>query len=524
MRTFLLALALPGLLPGLGAAQAAPRSDTPRAGTMRLTFEPRIETWDHRFFNGARERLGAPLTGDTVGGGSAFLPVVARLQQDVRTASGATGFVASLGRGLFSVRHERRTTPITAEFGVTDRLAVGVTLPLVRVFTRAHLALDTAGASLGLNPRLADPGSAGAYTLFFADFDAALQQLDANIAAGSYGCPPSRQCPAQADLDSARSVRDALHRLVYGVGTAGAAPFLPRAGSDGGQAVAANVTRIQQELTASYGVAGFTDAFLLPADPVGEAGFATALADPTPGGGFGMRPFEPTPRRLRYWPGDVELAAQYRLAGGGSPAGRYAAAVALVVRLPTGHQDSPHDALDLSTGDHQTDVEVQVVQEAVLAGRLWLNLALRAARQLEGTRERRVAPVTAFLVPRGATTPLRWNPGDYAAVDVAPLYRFGGAFAAGVTVGYWTRARDRYRFRAAQDSIDLAARLGAPTAARVLDAGTAERRLRLGGALTYVGPTVEAGVSVEQTVSGPSGVLPAGTVFRIVLRTTRRLF
>ncbi len=523
MRTLLLALIIPGLVSGVGAAQAVPRTDTPGGGTVRLTFEPRIETWDHRFFNGVRERLGAPLTGDTVGGGGAFLPTVARLQRDVRLASGVNGFVASLGRGLFSVRHERRTTPITAEIGVTDRLAIGVTLPLVRVFTRVHLALDTAGgggASLGLNPLLADPGAAALYPLFFADFAAALQQLDDNIAVGSYGCPPSRQCAAQADLDSARTVRDALHRSIYGLGPADAAPFLPRAGSDGGQGIGATVTRIQQELATSYGVTGFSDAFLLPTDPVGEAGFATALADTTLG--FGMRPFAPTPRRLRYWAGDVELAAKYRLAG--TPAGIYAAAAALVVRLPTGHLDSPHDALDLPTGDHQTDVEAQVVQEAVLGGRLWLNLAVRAARQLEGTRERRVAPATAFLVPRGATAPLRWDPGDYVAVDFAPLYRFSATFAAGVTVGYWRRARDRYRFRAAQDSIDLAARLGAPATASVLDAGTAERRLRLGGALTYVGPTVEAGVSVEQTVSGAVGVLPAGTVFRIVLRTTRRLF
>lgn len=521
MRILLLALIIPGLVSEVGAAQAVSRADTPRGGTVRLTFEPRIETWDHRFFNGVRERLGAPLTGDTVGGGRAFLPIVARLQQDVRLAAGVNSFVASLGRGLFSVRHERRTTPITAEIGVTDRLAIGVTLPLVRVFTRVRLALDTAGASLGVNPLLADPGTNSAlYTLFFAGFDAALQALDDNIAVGSYGCPPNRQCAAQSDLDSARTVRDALHRSVYGVGTAGAAPFLPRAGSDGGQAIGANVTRIQQELATSYGVTGFSDAFLLPADPVGEAGFATALTDTTLG--FGMRPFAPTPRRLRYWAGDVELAAKYRLAG--TPAGKYAAAAALVVRLPTGHLDSPHDALDLPTGDHQTDVEAQVVQEAVLGGRLWLNLAVRAARQLEGTRERRVAPVTAFLVPRGATAPLRWDPGDYVAVDFAPLYRFSATFAAGVTVGYWRRARDRYRFRAAQDSIDLTARLGTPATASVLDAGTAERRLRLGGALTYVGPTIEAGVSVEQTVSGAVGVLPAGTVFRIVLRTTRRLF
>jgi hypothetical protein len=71
--------------------------------------------------------------------------------------------------------------------------------------------------------------------------------------------------------------------------------------------------------------------------------------------------------------------------------------------------------------------------------------------------------------------------------------------------------------------VALAARLGAPTPASVLDAGTAERRLRLGVAVTYVGPVLEGGFSIEQTVSGAGGA-PAATVYRIVLRTARRLF
>jgi len=127
-------------------------------------------------------------------------------------------------------------------------------------------------------------------------------------------------------------------------------------------------------------------------------------------------------------------------------------------------------------------------------------------------------------VPFAATTELQWDPGDYAGVDVAPLVRFAPQFAAGVTAAYWTKQRDRYTFRSTQDSLDLAARLGAPTSAAWLDEGTSEQRLRFGVALTYVGPTVEGGFSIEQTVSGRGGVTPAAAVYRIVLRTSRKLF
>jgi len=138
---------------------------------------------------------------------------------------------------------------------------------------------------------------------------------------------------------------------------------------------------------------------------------------------------------------------------------------------------------------------------------------------------RRVAPFGAILVPFAATAALAWDPGDYAGVDVAPLYRLTPRFAAGLTASYWIKQQDRYTFRAAQDSLDLAARLGAPTSAALLDVGTAERRLRFGVAVTYVGPTMEGGFSIEQTVSGGTvGVTPAAPVYRIVLRTSRKLF
>ncbi len=518
MRTLVLALSL---IPALTlaadlAAQAVERTDTPQRGDLRITFDPRIVTWESQL-NGAggRERLGAPLTGDTVGG--TFIPAVARLEQDVRTASGVPSFIASLGKGLFSVRQERRILPVTAEVGVTDRFSLGVTVPIVRVATRARLQLSSAGATLGPNPLATIAGADTQYASFFTQFDTTFARLDANIASGAYGCPSSPQC-AQAQAFSAQghAVHDALDRSVYGSG-GGGSPFLPRQGSDGGTGIDSTVARVQRNLAVSYGVTGFTHAFLLAQDSLTVASLTGRLEDSSSGFGYSANPFR---NSLRYALGDVELAAKYRLAAGT----RYAAVAALLVRLPTGRQDSTDRLLELPTGDHQTDVEGRLIQELIVGHRLWLNLALRAGAQRPGTRERRVAPTNAFLVPQQATAKLRWDPGDYVAVDFAPLYRFAPQFAAGVTVGYWSRARDHYSFLTPQDSIDLATRLGAPTPASVLDAGTSERWLRLGVAMTYVGPRFEAGFSVEQTVSGAGGRVPAATVFRIVMRTSRKLF
>src|SRR5712691_11806502 len=138
-----LLLACPVLTAGasVAAGQAVERTDVPARGVLRVTFDPRIMTWNDQFTDAGRMKLGLPLTGDTVG--ARYIPVVARLEQDVRTAARLPGFVASLGRGLFSVHQERRTTPISAELGLTDRLSLSVTVPIVRVATRTRLQLSS---------------------------------------------------------------------------------------------------------------------------------------------------------------------------------------------------------------------------------------------------------------------------------------------------------------------------------------------------------------------------------------------
>jgi hypothetical protein len=351
----LLALVIPGLAPGVSPAQAVPRTDTPRAGTLRVTFEPVINAWDNEFTAAGRRPIGASLP--------------------------ATVFVHA----------ERRVTPLTLEFGLTDRIALAARLPLVRVNIRANLPPDSTGADTAL---------------------------------------------------------------------------------------------------------------------------AATLADTT----YAFAPIANTRRALRFFPGDAELHAKIRL---GPAAGWYAAAAQLVVRLPTGHRDSPHDLFDLATGDHQTDIELGVMQELTVARRLWLNLSVRGTQQRPGMRERRVAPEDSLLVVHAAWASLAWDPGDALAVDVAPMYRFNRYFAAGLTAGYFTKGRDHYSFATPADSTALATRLGVPRSASVLDAGTSQRRLRLGAALTYVGPGIEGGLSFEQTVSAVGGRIPVTSVFRIVLRTSR---
>lgn len=495
-----------------------PRADLPGPRALRLTLDSRFDWWNTEFVNGTRTDLGAPLTGDPLAAGPA-LPGLRQLQTDLALAANAPA-VLTLGRSRFSAQAQRRITPLTVEFGVTGNFAVGVTVPLVRTMVRASFALDSAGGNLALSPLLTDPAAAALYAGFFDAFDTALTRLQNDIAAGAYGCPGSPQCAqAQAFLADGQGIREALHRSVYGSGTGGGAGLLPRAGSGPAAAVDSNVVRLQDEFRTAYGDSSFAAMFPFPADtaPLTAGQFEQALTNS--GLGYDLHPLTDTRRRERFWLGDVELQARYRLVH--RPA--WTATVGLLWRLPTGHQESPNDALDLAAGDGQTDFEAQLVQELTWR-RLWLNLALRGGIQRPGHRGRRVAPSAAVLVPPQARATLDWDPGDYVGLDCAPLYRFHPQFAAGITLGWYRKGEDRYAYRTVQDSVDLAGRLGMAVPAGVLDGGTALQRTRVGVALTYAGPAIETGVTAERTVNAAEGRAPAGWTIRLVLRVARRLF
>ncbi len=507
----LLLLMIPGLPPGVSAAQTVPRADGPRAGTLRLTVDPRVETWDAQFVGGRRSSLGGAFTGDSA---RVWFPGIVRLERDVRTVTGLGAYVASIGSQVLAIRTERRTTPVGLEFGITNRLSVGVTVPIVRVNVQESFRASPPGSNLGLRPR----GAADSlrYAAFFGHLDSALTLLGDSIAAGAYGCPAAPACArAQTLQTQGQELRDALLRAVYGtVDTA--ALYLPLVTSQAGQSISTIVASLGRALADTFGIAKFAkDTLLLPEAPAPGSTLDSILGARLTAAG--LAPFGGTPRRLRYFPGDAEVSAKYRFA----VARNWAAAATVLVRLPTGHQDSPNDAFDVAAGDHQTDFELRVAQEATLFNRLWLNLSIRAGQQRPGTRERRVAPQDAWFVPAGAQLWLDWDPGDYVGVDFAPLLRLGPHLGAGVTLGYYTKGRDHYTYGTTGDSLSLVAIFGAPRSASVLDAGTSERRLRLGAAVTYVAPGVEGGLSFEQTVSGYGGMIPVATVLRIVMRTSR---
>ena len=393
-------LALVTLLPCVLPAQVAERADTPKKGKVRLSFIPTIETWEAAFGPQGRQPVGGFLSADSLGAGA--VPSLAPMQSAVQTASGINAFAASLGHTLLAIRSERRVIPLAAEVGLTDRLSIGVMVPLVRVDVRETLNVDSVTGNLGLNPLYL--GGGPGFTTFFAHFDNALTALNSQIQNGT--CVP-RCAEALTLYNQGLAIRNALDRAVYGTGPSSQSPFLPLAGSAAGKGIDTTVSTIQRQLTDSFGIAGFPDTLGLPVFAAAPGDLAQVLSDPT--FGYDYTPIERTPKFYRYWPGDAEVSAKYRVLV--TPT--YAGAIKVTVRLPTGHLASPNDPFALSSGDHQTDVELGYIQELTLWKRLWLNLNVRAGVQMQGLRDARVArrarsgcpsaPARASIGSRGIT-------------------------------------------------------------------------------------------------------------------------
>ncbi len=160
-------------------------ASTPPRGFLR--FHP-IVIWtryDSRFTANGVEPLGARFTADSFG--VAQLPTLITIQAGVEAAT-ASPFTLSLGRSRVGAMAREEVIPLGLEYGITDWLAVGVTVPIVRKRISVQFRLDTAGGFVAnVGPNLQRTSSAARQTNIDVqtEFAAAATALAGRIAACS---------------------------------------------------------------------------------------------------------------------------------------------------------------------------------------------------------------------------------------------------------------------------------------------------------------------------------------------------
>lgn len=439
-------LALSALLL-LAAVPAAPRQVlaqlpplTVPKGQFRLDFAGEFRNYDQRFIHGTRQDLAADFVRDAIG--SDFFPALGPSEDRVARII-ASMFRFDLGKTSATSLVNVGTFNIGLALGITSRLTLFGTVPIVRVRVQPTLALDGADANAGFNP--ADPifgsptGQAQA-ALFFGQLGLALDTLAARIQSGFYD---ATNLPlAQQTLANGQVLQADLQALLTDPTTA--ATFLPLAASTGGLALTGVITGLQATITSTLGIAGFSVLPALPTETLTTGDFESFVT--AAGGPIAGFPLSPVPLLARI--GDIEVGASYLLVDRrpgpqGGLGFRFAGQG--IVRLRTGIRDSPHRFFDVSTGDRQPDVDLSGVADFYGKG-IGLRLSGGYVLQLAASQQRRVSPPDQPIPSADRLANVRWDPGDEIVLRASPFVRMAAGLVLHAGFLYRHHAEDAYSY------------------------------------------------------------------------------
>jgi hypothetical protein len=508
----ILGIATTALLPRSLAAQTEFAVPLGR-GQLRVDFSPLWLTWDHRFDPGAPQPvpISTDFNSDVLG--VETLPFLQPLQDQIQSITGLTKFSLNLGHAPVTLTSSVRTIPIAVELGLTGRLAIGVTVPIVRSRVDASFELDTAKArqsNVGLNPGLLGDTAAAS---FRRQMDSALAALQTQAASG----PAALRAQAQAALA-------ALQPYL----AVSAAPFLPRGGTEAADSITSRLRAAEAgygQLAAQYQAQGVTlppltagmslpDTAALSRD--GLERFFSDSVFPLAADTFGTV--------VRTGIGDITAHATYQFAEGA----RYRGQLLVTARFPTGQAPSASNFLDLGTGTHRLGFEVALANDLLLGRGLLIHGVGRVGGSGSDQEPMRVTPPQFPIVPLSQQALIKIEPASYFAIDLAPTWVMDDAFSVRVAYSYFSQGATRHSYVDPADS----ARVGLP--AGVLDLETAMQWMRIGAGVTFstldryargrASLPYSVTVGYENTIWGGAGRVPQVSAFHITLRAYVRLF
>jgi hypothetical protein len=395
-----------------------------------LELDGAIETFDRRFRAGVREGYAADLSSPALGGDR--MPLLADADTRIGRVISNPSYRINLGVLSTDAHADVGTGFLGLSLGLTSRITVFGRIPLVRARVQSQMRLSSPSADAGLNPGQADQ------LAFFGEFDLALTTLSDKLAAGDYDGNPTQKALAEATLADATALRADLFGLLADPTTA--SPALPTDASAAGTAIDARITALQNTLTSSLDVPGFSLTPELPQAPLTEADLVQMLSSPS------------GPLQLRLgqssvtFRGDAEAGVALTLVDSwdrGTQRGGFRAALSGLFRLPTGQRARTDRPLAIGTGDAQTDVQVDLVTD-VGRGPFGARLSGTYVRQLPANVLTRVTRPSQPFAGADRLTLVRWNPGDIISIGVRPFYRLARTLAFQAGLEHWTRSTDRF--------------------------------------------------------------------------------
>jgi hypothetical protein len=298
-------------------------------------------------------------------------------------------------------------------------------------------------------------------------------------------------------------------------------------GSAAATALAAVSSGLDADLMAA-GLSGIGVTMPFATELVGSDEFRTLTAT----AGAGVEAFPLRTRRDLWRTGDVEVSALVRLLerrarraeDGEEVRGlTYRLTGGVLWRLPTGTPPRPDIALDVGTGDGQTDMEGRVI--AMLAfGPIRLSAGALYGVQSETTLTRRVVPPEVVVAPLSTRRSVRWSPGSYVSLEIEPAIRVTDDLSLVGVVRYFEKRRDEFALVEPDAALD----------ATVLALESGVKLTQVGGGLRYstvaswrdgvATRPLELHVRLMHARSGSGGHTPVATRVEAGVRLFRRFW
>ncbi len=502
-------------LTGAHVASAQLPQPTVPSGALRIEFTggfyPATDVWS----NGSRQPLGSLIDGPS----NAF---VGRLQVELTQVLGQPVSGLSIGGVTALASRERGVGDIGLAWGLSSRITIFGTVPVVFVRSRVTTSIDPSGAVLGLNPANVIAGDAAGQaqtSSFFAQFDAVLTDLGGRIQSGEYDNDPATLALAQQTLSRANTMRASLFKLLDDPNRSSA--LLPTRADPLGVQLLSLISTLQSTFANQLGISGFASTPALPGSALTSDQLAALIKAPT---GFGLS----SPNNLpRYGLGDLRAGVAVQLMEHGTvgSAAWRAIWVQATARFPTGGVADPSILLDQATGDKHRAGQLDVIAE-MGHRRLGIRAEASYLHALSANGLVRLAAPGQLLVPASFLAAIRSQPGDSMAFAVRPFLAFAPHLAVTAVVQYWSRGASTSQYLAGQAPI-----AGADPAS--LDIGSSANAVVVGFGLAYrhdgtdrdgnAGLPVEAGWSIERTVASGHGLFPNALTSRVTLRLYRPL-
>ncbi len=366
-----------------------------RPGSLRLRAVSAWTRYDLLFgIPGAsgRRPLGSLLTTDSLG--PAQLLQLGQTQSAVQQLTGNSAVHVSAGQLATTAGVRIVVMPFVAEYGLTDRLTVGVMIPVVqsRSTVMGQLnRLPTNSANVGLNPSrfFGNASAQASNAAATSGLNAAAAQLTSQLTACSAnplgsGCATLLARTAEAPTVVLGSTAfAAAASALYGTGPNQLGQtFVPITGSDAEKAVDAQLVAYQL-LYQGFGLNAGATSLTAAGGPAGTRQLQQLLRDSL----FGIAR-DTLGIHDRFEVGDVEVGATYQLKNSfndsamalGAPR-QYRASIQGIVRLGTGRPPKPNTFFDVGSGDGQTDVEVRGALDVKLSQRwMWTGVGSYVAQ------------------------------------------------------------------------------------------------------------------------------------------------